>query len=310
MTPAELARGRSLTWGLVGQLLLRGPTAGVQQAVLAVPSLAPFVAGQSDDELAAEHYAALERAVPPYASLFVGDGLLGGETAQAAREAMVAVGFLGSVADVEPDHLGVLCLALAHLGEAEAQAVEDGEHAALARVVAAQSHLLRAQVLPWAPPLLVALRLHGGLYGELAGLIAELIGSHGVALDEAAVEAVNPLDDPKTGLGELADWLVTPRLAGWWLTSAAITRWGQTLQLPLGFGPRRRMASVLLRGAAGHSQIVALAAVMRREQRVWRGELERLGELGLPVRAWLGRVEVIEAVARRLEEAPARLAEV
>jgi hypothetical protein len=307
VTPLELATARSRTWGLLGQLLLRGPTEGILAAVQAVPSLGVHLVGVSADDLQAAHHAVLDRAVPPHASLFVGEGLLGGASAEAARAALDEIGFRGTVGSVEPDHAGLLCLGMAHLCEAEADALQDGHGGEAVRVVAVQERFLRGQLLGWAPPLIAALQAEGvPLYAELGGLLGELIASHGVGLEDAEEALVDPLADPSTGLADLGEWLITPLGAGWWLSQGTLERWGRALDVPLGFGPRKRVAAVILRGVAGHGRLAELAGLLRAEVGEWKARYEALALLGLPVSRWVRRLDLVLTVAGRLEEAGER----
>jgi len=132
---------------------LRLPADGVQQAIEALPA-DPAAALQA---LQVEYTYLFINAVPhvpapPYASAYMGEGLLMGEPAEAAVRAYRQAGLvLAEDYHDLPDHLAAELEFLAWLGEQAVAAYEVGDEEQARTWIAQQQAFLQQQVQPWLP---------------------------------------------------------------------------------------------------------------------------------------------------------------
>ncbi|MCA9705495.1 MAG: molecular chaperone TorD family protein, partial [Myxococcales bacterium] len=160
MSTIDELRARRRAHALLGALLVQGLDPARLEAVRALPTLAEHLPRPVDlDALAAEHHALLGRELPPYAGVFLDDeGLVGrGKAAAILRAAHAAVG-VACPDDPGPDHLGVALQLLAVLVDAELDARAHDDAADVRTLGGWQRRVLDEALLPWMPPLLVALR--------------------------------------------------------------------------------------------------------------------------------------------------------
>jgi len=286
----EHALARARTYGFVAEVLLDGWTPRARAVAEALGWLPPIPA--DPDQAAARHHRVFGRGVPPYESVFCSaDGLLGGATADALRQAYARIGFSHERTDVEPDHAGLQCAALGFLCAAEADARRDGVPA---EALAERSReLAGAHLARWVGLLRVAVGRQGvpelsAVVELLDELVCEHVGdrpssSRGQVPDDL-------LDDPSTGLKAVARYLLVPARSGVWLGQADLQRLAAEAELACGFGRRVQMLESLLFSAVDHHQLPQLCAVLRGELAHWRGDdprvaatdamLERLAEAG------------------------------
>lgn len=252
-----IARGRS--YDLLGDLFEHGPRR--LEHLGAVDALRPHVPEACDDEALAEHHRVLSVEVLPYASAFIeADRCLGGEVSQRLGDRLAIEG--------DPDALWTQLRWLALLCGAEADALQDR-----VEVVGAQA-FLGEELLPWLGALHHA--LPEGLYKAGAALLIELAeGHHSGRVEDRLQPAEDLVANPKTGLGQIADYLATPARCGAWLAPWRLRR---VSDLPRGFGSRARLLENLLQGAARHGQVPQVLAALQAELS------------GLPEGPWAERV--------------------
>ena len=318
MTPVQHTLARSRAYDLFGQLFLGGITDAVRPAVAAIDELADVLPSHADaDEAAAMHYRLFGLIVPPYASLFLdGEARLAGPVAGQVRRWYEQVGFRGDGSDEEPDHLGVELRFLALLTGAEADALRDGNDADVEHLHRFQRHLVDGHLLWWLPGLVHAVRQHEQpFYAHLATLTFDLVLDHRAALSDSIVPERPPLpepgldlDDPRTGLKDIARFLTIPARCGLYLSRDAITRLGRQDDLPRGFGSRVQMLTNLLRSAAEFDRMDALLHRLTTEVDAWRAMYHDLQVTDVPgtariVAAWTAQLDVTDRILRRMRTA-------
>jgi hypothetical protein len=230
----------------------------------------------------------------------------------------------GASSAVEPDHLGQAFGFLAFLSEKEAGALEAGalEAGALetgegaAAVQQQQLDFLVNQLLPWLIPCVIAVEEQGdAFYGLLARLALGLAADHYGALKTAdltptsialPILAEQPgLEDGRTGLRDIARYLITPSQAGFYLGRGDINRLARAVSLPHGFGSREQMLQTLLEAAGQYDSTLGLLAALLELAGRWRARYEGIGdeygETAEFVGPWLRRLEGTEGLLRGME---------
>ena len=226
------------SWGLLADLLQSGPEAR-RQDLMRVEALARHLPEAGDEAEAAFHHL-FSVEVQPFASAVLEPSrCLGGELTQGLWDTMDEAGFHP---DLEADHLATQLHFLAAAPHEVARS------------------FLAEWLLPWLPPVVVAVNeVDPGLYGQALTLVHDL-GAHqaaGLPVRERLAPAPT-LEDP--GLRDLAELLVTPTHAGFWLTHSSLGRLSQDLALPRGFGSRARVVETLLRSAVHRERLPELLA--------------------------------------------------
>lgn len=192
-----------------------------------------------------EHMAVLGFQLPPYASIYLGaEGMLGGE----ARDRVA--GFwraLGAEPPGEPDHLSVLCAALAGLDR-----VSDP------RTRTARAALYWEHLASWMPPYLAAVRRIGTpFYVAWADTLDAVLAAEA---DAAGLPPALPLalrtvagpSQPPADLDALLGAVLAPVQLGAVVTRDDLARCSDALGLGLRAGERRfALRSLLAQDAAG-----------------------------------------------------------
>lgn len=326
-TPLDLdlerrAAARSGAYALLARLLVRGLDPDLLRDVTAVEALASHLPDEPDlDELAAEHHRLVLHQLFPYAGVFLdAEATSGGETTTAVLDAYRRFGFTPHLDELAPDHLGVELSALGFLCGAEAEAIEDGEVDVANRLREMQRDFLDAHVLTWLPPLLGASQAYtAGFWPTVMALTGDVLAEHRAGLGEPEVDTDLPevavdqdvvelLEDPKTGLREIAEFLLTPQRSGLFITRDDLAALGRSSDLPRGFGARRLMLTNLLRAAADYDRVPALFA--RIESLVARraasyDKISRELGLALQVAPWARRLTHTRQLLRRVARAAA-----
>ncbi len=116
------------------------------------------------------------------------------------------------------------------------------------------------------------------------------------------------LDDDKTGLREIANYLATPPWSGLYLSRADLGRLGRAERLPRGFGPRARMLANLLRSAATFDRLDPLLNQLAGMIQTWRSHYAALAEREVPIlemvaQTWLERLDATEEIITRMRAA-------
>ncbi len=277
LNPAQIALGRSRAYSLFSKLALCGLTQETLPAILAIPELvesSDFQLRGSDwqDEAAAAHHRIFGLGVFPYQSLFLSaERVLGGVETRRVLASYARAGFICSDTDAA-DHLGWQLACLSFLCGAEAGALNDSQTAEALRVGRLQREFLAEHLLRWLPPLVSAFRRQEDrFYAAFGELLLSLVADHmepgGAAQQSEAgwrLDGTNlMLEDEKTGLQEIADWLTTPVNCGFFLSRAEIGRLARLSDLPGGFGERRQVLGDLLRAGAHFDRFSVLCAGLR-----------------------------------------------
>ncbi len=344
---ADQAQARSHAYLLFSRFFREGMTEELAPYARALPGL-EAVKYPGPDEAAAGHYRLFGYNVFPYESAFLQPEFhLGGEVAGRVAVFYQEVGYVAPGWNEPPDHVSRELGALAFLSGAEADAWEDGLWAEAGRMTALACRFLDGHVLHWLPGLELAIRQQdGALEGEadffsvLAGLAVELAFEHRRALGNGRgsdAEEEFPLawsgtlaspdlsrgqpgglqetgalslDDPRTGLKEIAAYLLAPARSGLYLSRDDISRLARDRGLPRGFGGRRQMLVNLLRTAADYGELGAVVGALSHLAGVWQAAYAARLEVtpGIPGLApiaarWQVRLAETQALLDRLEGA-------
>ncbi|MDH5506064.1 MAG: molecular chaperone TorD family protein [Anaerolineae bacterium] len=285
MLADRLVLARSHTYDLFSRLYLHGLTPELLPYVLEVPELAaalprvPQPAGAAitaafeADRAAADHYQLFGFEVFPFQSVFLDETAnLGGAITQAVLDFYRQAGFAPPSSGESPDHIGMHLACLSFLCAAEADALEDGLADQAARMRAWQRRLLYEHLLPWLPVFTQAVIHYGQpFYAALAEMTLDLILEHAAGLGgRPAAPFVLPqppelLGNQKTGLKQIAAYLVTPAYSGCFLSRAAISRLARQHKIPRGFGARWQLLENTLRAAAGFDALPGVLTDLRAE---------------------------------------------
>ncbi len=178
-----------------------------------------------------------------------------------------------------PDHIGVEMRALAFLCGAEADAWQDGRSDQIDLMADLQLRFLDEHLLRWILPFAGAVAAQGyPLYTSLVNLAKSLAYDHRAGLGENS--SVQPsdfllpaapklLDDPDTGIREIAEYLIVPAYCGGFLSRDDLTRIARSLRIPHGFGSRKQIMENLLRAAIDYDQMDPLLSILGRHLSRW-----------------------------------------
>lgn len=311
-SPYEFALARSLGYDFLSRLWLHGVTPDGMALVAQVPELAAALgpAPADFDDLAAAHQQILGFDVFPFQSIFLDDsGLLGGAETDRVLESYAAAGFNFVTADSAGDHVGHQLAFLAFLCGAEADAWEDGLASIGASMRSRQANFLRGHLLRWIVPFVLAVKQQGHLfYASLADLTLSQVADHAANLGgsvpvdllaEAALFVLpapaDLLADEKTGLKDIAEYLLRPVHSGLTLSRDDLTRLGRSLDLPRGFGDRVQMLTNLMRAAVTYDLWETLIGNLREVGVDWQEAYTSVGTdfpaLADFVHPWVEQVE-------------------
>ncbi|MGB1249724.1 MAG: TorD/DmsD family molecular chaperone [Candidatus Promineifilaceae bacterium] len=250
----QTALARDGAYNLLGQLFLEGVSAELLPYLAEIPEL--HIENFDADIAAAAHQNLFRFTLFPNASIFLDtSGLLGGDVSEAAGR---LYGQAGIPSPDEPDSVGNLLQLIAFLCAAEAEAWEDDMPVIAKRIRARQKRILEAGLLKWMPPLVVSIRQQNNpFYTGVANLMWALLGEHYADLSDQPANLkwnLTPppdlLHDDKTGLKDIALYVTTPALSGWWFGRGEVSRIGRKTDLPRGFGGRINMLMNLFRAAS------------------------------------------------------------
>jgi TorA maturation chaperone TorD len=327
----QSATARANAYHLLGTLFLDGVDENVLGHVRAVDNLAEHLPelllddadaearGRALDELAAAYQDTFGFNVFPFQSTFLDEtARAGGDETERVTDFYHEAAFPVVETAESADHIGVELNFLGFLSKMEAETDENGS----ARARGYARRFLDAYVLRWLPGLVLALRDHGQpLFHELGQLTLELARDHRRALmsdvEPPAFTLPEPpelLDNPKTGLRDIAEFLLVPAYTGVFLSRSGIRSLSHKEQLPAGFGSRKNMLSNLLRSAAnydGMQQVTgALIELVSDTRDAWRA----FGDSELAIcrdiaQVWVARLDQTEETVQRIKSAHAELAE-
>ena len=311
----ELALARHLTYELLGQLYLEGITAVTLPTIQNIPTLSetitiPF----NTDEAAARHQTLFGFNIFPYESIFLdGSGLLGGVVTDSVLHSYQEAGFRVDANSTSPDHIGNELALLAHLCGAEADAWEDNLASTAERIRNLARDFLQKHLLRWLIPFVVAVkRQKRPFYTALAQLTLDFVRDHfqelspPLQLNNFLPVPPSLLNNEKTGLKEIANYLITPPYSGFFLSRDDIAQLARTQDIPRGFGDRTQMLTNLLRGAAQFDTLPGLFDEIRAFtigwQETYAASADTMPALAPIVAIWQERISQTSQTLTQIEQ--------
>jgi TorA maturation chaperone TorD len=328
----QSAVARATAYHLLGTLLVDGVTDATLDHIRAVPDLARALPDEllrsepgtdrhehALDEVAAAFQDTFGFNVFPFQSTFLDEtARAGGEQTERVTDFYHDAAFPVVETAESADHVGVELNFLGFSSKLEAETDENGA----ARARGHARRFLDEHLLRWLPALVFALRDHGEpFFYEVSVLALELAEDHRRDLadtDATTVfelpEAPDLLDDPKTGLRDIAEFLLVPAYTGFFLSRNAIRTLSHKERLPAGFGSRKNMLSNLLRSAAHYDGLQQVTAALRGVIDDHRNAWRAFGDSDLAVcrdisSVWRAQLERTAATIERIASAHAELAE-
>ncbi len=325
MEASDEALARSRVYHLLGKLFLYGVTGETLDYVRAVAPLAGALtrwtpepldsrtpATPDLDEAAADYQHVFGFNVFAFQSAFLDPTAQPGSVqTERVSDAYLDAGFPLVKTGESADHVGVELNFLGFLSRMEAE--HTGRDVERARQIART--FLDEHLLGWLTPLTVAIeRQSHPFFDALAALTREVVCDHRRALGDpvdtsfALADAPDILDNPKTGLRDIARYLLTPVHSGLYLSRDDIRALSHAGELPAGFGARRTMLNNLLRSAAdydGMADVVAgLRALIDQMRQAHRAFADTCPAPADHIsQAWLARLDKTEAMMARIGEA-------
>lgn len=120
------------------------------------------------------------------------------------------------------------------------------------------------------------------------------------------------LANAKTGIRDIAEFLLTPSRSGLWISKANIQELGRDFNVPRGFGDRLQMLSNLLRNAAEYELvdqlISALEALVTQQQQSYAALSAELAG-GPYATHWQTRIATTKTILKAMASALPRAGE-
>jgi len=302
LSPTQIALARHHSYSLFSRLYLEGVTEDLVPFIQVIPELTSVLIDPYDaDEAAANHHQLFGFNIFPYAAIFLdSDGLLGGRLTNAVLTTYHQMGYQSDGIVTSSDHIGHELGLLGFLSQAEAEAWEDNQIAAAQQWRKWQREFLQTHLLRWLLPFIVAVQYHDDpFYEALAGLTLDLIHEQYTELVEGLSTPHVPfslpsapalLSEEKTGLREIANFLVIPVHSGFYLSRHQIGKLANQLQLPCGFGSRQQMLLNVFRSAVAYAGLPTLcntlAAILADWQAVYQDYAAKFPHLTSFADAW------------------------
>jgi putative dimethyl sulfoxide reductase chaperone len=325
LNDAQAAQARSLAYDLFARLFLDGPSPATWERLAVIPDLkktlgnAQALRDHEADQAASHHFHLFGFNIFPYQSLFLDvEGSLGGQESERVLRYYRQAGFnlwpgtpMGIYPSGEsPDHIGLELAFLGFLSGAEADALQDGEALHALRIQTLQRDFLDLHLLPWLPVLVQAISMQEApFYTELARLTLELVSEQRAALGNelavrrAAFALPHPpalMENEKTGLKDIASYLLTPGYSGFYFSREDIARLGRVHRLPRGFGGRTQTLTNLLRTAADYDQLPMLVSDLLTLLDEWQAAYQTYAEevhlWESFAEAWIDRLQATRAM--------------
>lgn len=263
---------------LLSTLFLDGLTAVSLPTIQQVPELANALPAEINfDEAAASHQHLFGFNIFPYESIFLDPSrLLGGLATDAVLNSYSQAGFTPSPDSASPDHIGNELDMMAHLTGAEADAWEDDLPIVAQNMQRLQHEFLQSHLLRWIFPFVVSVRRQNDpFFAAVAQLTFELVSDHAQQLDLTGSDlpiAPALLDDDKTSLRDIVEFVVTPPYSGVYWGRDDVGRLAREIELPRGFGGRDQMLLNLIRTAVQYKTIPTLISNLQAELGEWDKE--------------------------------------
>lgn len=308
---AAIADARADAYAALAYLVEHGIDDRSREVAALSPRIAPVVAVQAAESLAADHCHVFDVSAPPFEGLVMDPaGTIGNHSGAVLRARLQEIQ-VATPAGVEPESLPAQLRVMADLAATEAAS---RSAYASRRCAAMLDHLLR-----WLVPYEAAIARTGRAFpSALVAEIVDLAVHHRAELASLDLPWVEPplqqrrldLDDPDTDLRAIAEFLARAIDSGIVLTRDDIAGLGRRVRVPRGFGDRTRLLFNLLRTGAELGQLGAIVAGLDELVEMHTIHVfERLTGLGAALDAtrdgWLARLAHTRALLRRIEsEAP------
>ena len=321
LSPFDKALARSRSYHAFSRLFDAGITPETLLYATAIGELRDALPEhQNDDQSAVAHQRLFGFNVFAYESIFLSpDAVLGGSVTERVAQFYQHAGFKDGHGETA-DHIANELALTAFLCGAEADAWQDGQTGEAARMQAVQRTFLDNHLLCWLPGLRLAIQQQSEpFYATLTSLALEVALDHRADLRDDLLApaarftlpaAPSLLSSDRTGLRDIAGWLLTPAHSGIYLSRDDIGRLGRQHNLPTGFGSRRIMLTNLLRSAAQFDAVPALLAGVQTLLPCWQAGYVALQESPVAsARAigaiWLERLAETASLLNQLSEAAA-----
>lgn len=265
----------------------------------------PTVFFEPSDDFAAAHYQVLCYELMPAASVFLELGsVMGSVVSERVWTKMWSAGYEPDTSSVLADHLSSSLRFIAYL-------LENG------RIREAQA-FLKQELLAWMPPFLDRLgtfdipeMTHLALMLEevVEHLLMEPIEAVGQHLSEAPFPSLPEsdirLEDERTNLVTIAEYLASHAASGLFITKSNLAREARRLRIPIGFGSRSRSIEGLLRSAAQYDALGPVCDFLDSEIATHRATWDRWALKGASFWAaeWSKKLNHTSEVVRQLRQA-------
>ncbi len=331
-SPPDWAQARGYLYHLLGTLFLQGVHEGNIEHLRMIPELEgplhiweesnPTPETMLFDKADADHQHLFGFNIFPYQSMFLSEeGQIGGDETQRVVEHYTAAGFPIVTSAENPDHIGVELFFLAFLSQKESQALHADAQDLYEESRLQQRRFLDQNFFLWLPLFVQAVRLtNHPVFVALAEMVLTLSVEHRRELEDlpeeepisweerlpALHQGVSFLDEEKTGLREIATFLLSPVSSGFYLSRDDIRLLSRKRRVPAGFGPRRLMLTNLFRSAADYEELPDIVGALQEYLEIWQNMVASLSQYELPVLAqisslWTQRLEATSTWLKRIE---------
>lgn len=271
LSAKETALARHYTYALFSRLFVEGVTAELRPYLSPIPELAGSLPHPFDaDETAVVHHHLFQLNLFPYESIFLAtDGLLGGPVTNRVQTQYEQSGFDVDTSAISADHFGYELGFLSFLCGAEADAWEDRWAETAVLIQQRQQTFLQQHLLTWLAPFVPAVRAQQHpFFTALADLTLAFVADHAAIFGALTSDLTLPempdlLDNDKTGLKEIAAFLLTPSYSGVFFSRDQISGIARQQQLPHGFGNRTQMMTNLMKTAVQYDLFSALITAIQ-----------------------------------------------
>jgi TorA maturation chaperone TorD len=298
---------------------LHGITADYLPYLQSIPDLVQTLPDSFDpDETAAVHQTLFGFNIFPNASIFLDPSrLLGGSIANQHAEVYRQGQFMPESA-VDQDHISQSLAFLAHLSNLEANLNAGSQPPILPQSY--QFKFLENHLLPWLLPFSIAVELQNiPFYKTLARLTRFLAVEHYSSAKLLHLNIVNQgttqqelnsrppsLQDGRTGLRQIARFLVTPVLSGFYIGRSDINQLARRLNLPHGFGSRDQMLQTLIESAGQYDGIPQLFASFHALVATWHQAYQEIiqehPDLTAHILPWHFRLQQTSSLLSQMEK--------
>ncbi|KAA3657708.1 MAG: hypothetical protein DWQ04_27280 [Chloroflexi bacterium] len=312
LSSAQTALARHHTYTLFSRLFLEGVTAELRPFLSPIPELSTVLPKKFNaDESAAIHHHLFRLNLFPFESIFLAtEGLLGGPVANQVQQMYEQSGYMVNTSATSPDQIGHELAFLAYLCGAEADAWEDGLENTAVSIQTHQHTFLQHHLLRWLPPFVLAVEAQGNpFYSILANLVLDFASDHA----SNAEIVVNPhrlpdlpslLENDKTSLKDIANYLITPAYSGFFLSRDHISHIAREHQLPRGFGNRSQMLTNLMKTAVQYDLFPTLINTLQATATAFSQKFEHIiqthPQLGSHLTPWqdrcLSTIQILEQI--------------